>query len=401
MKMNSYGRLNLRPIAAVAIAFAIGVCLNCGTPKIYAKSGIRELSAKPFPGSARNAADHDGAGSVDVASAEERASAQPSLKNYINLSFAYWEARRYRDCVRAARLALEIKPDFAVAYNNIAAGYQSIARMDSAIDASSEAIRLSPGFSLAQNNLNWELARLRRIDENVEMTERAASSNPTSGNYVQLSQAYYDKWRYGECIEAANKALASGPDQVVAALAYNNICAANIKLGQWDSAIVAGKEALRIDPTFDLARNNLRFAMKRLSESSSATEVTSIVMNGDNERHSSPDATNQILPLGSNGLQMVSLEGTSVRTNGITLEPCYPNPTSYSALIGFSLSERSSAKLTLYDFVGREVQSLYDGIADPGAYSVTLNAASLPSGVYEYILNTPAASLSRSVIISK
>jgi len=247
-----------------------------------------------------------------------------------------------------------------------------------------------PDFTLAQNNLNWELAHLKRIGENVATSERLASVYQTSRNYVQLSQAYYDVWRYEDCIAAANKALASSPDRVSAALAYNNICAANNKLGQWDSAIVAGKEALRIAPNFNLAKNNLGFAIKSASDTLAAPVATPFVANNDNYG----SGTNPILPL-------ASALGTPASANGITLEPCYPNPASNYALISFSLSERSAAKLTLYDLVGREVELLYDGFADAGSYSITLNAASLSSGAYEYVLSTPSASLSRSIIISK
>src|ERR1019366_7717866 len=155
-------------------------------------------------------------------------------------------------------------------------------------------------------------------------------------------------WRYEDCIVAAKKALESGPDGLAAAVAYNNICAADIKLGQWDSAIVAGKEALRINPSFNLARNNLRFATESLSKVLAAAG-TPFVANGDNLSVPAEESTNPIMPL-------ASIPGTPARANGITLEPCYPNPASNSALIGFSLSDASAAKLTLYDLMGREVQ---------------------------------------------
>jgi tetratricopeptide (TPR) repeat protein len=42
--------------------------------------------------------------------------------------------------------------------------------------------------------------------------------------------------------------------------AYNNLVAAYNSLGRWDQAIQAGREALRIRPDYQLARNNVLWA---------------------------------------------------------------------------------------------------------------------------------------------
>jgi len=42
--------------------------------------------------------------------------------------------------------------------------------------------------------------------------------------------------------------------------AWNNICAANNKLGRYQEAAQACEQALRIRPDFGLARNNLQYA---------------------------------------------------------------------------------------------------------------------------------------------
>jgi len=172
------------------------------------------------------------------------------------------------------------------------------------------------------------------------------------------------------------------------------MCAAYNHLGELDCAIAAGKQALEIDPSFDLARNNLSLVMSSVNESERSNLLNSIVTCSDNTSGQASDGNSPIVPVPM-GI------GAPAKSAGMTLDPCFPNPTSNTSLINFSLSERSAVKLTLYDVMGREVQSLYDGMADPGAYSVTLNSASLPSGAYQYLLRTPSASLMRSVIISK
>ena len=45
--------------------------------------------------------------------------------------------------------------------------------------------------------------------------------------------------------------------------AYNNIAAAYSALHLWDFAIAAAQEALRIRPDYQLARNNLNWALEQ------------------------------------------------------------------------------------------------------------------------------------------
>jgi tetratricopeptide (TPR) repeat protein len=78
-------------------------------------------------------------------------------ENYLDLSLAYANAKRFRDQVTAAQQAIRLKPDFAEGYNNLAAGYEDLKMWDAAIAAAQQAIRLKPDFQLARNNLAWAL----------------------------------------------------------------------------------------------------------------------------------------------------------------------------------------------------------------------------------------------------
>lgn len=85
--------------------------------------------------------------------------ASPTPEGYLNLSLLYYRAGRYEDCIRAARRALELRPNYAEAWNNIAAGYNSLGRWDEGIAAGREAVRLAPNNDLARNNLAWALSQ--------------------------------------------------------------------------------------------------------------------------------------------------------------------------------------------------------------------------------------------------
>jgi tetratricopeptide (TPR) repeat protein len=65
---------------------------------------------------------------------------------------------------------------------------------------------------------------------------------------------------YSESIDAARRALALKADY---AEAYNNIGFAYAGLGLWEPAIAAVEEALRLQPNFQLAKNNLAWFLER------------------------------------------------------------------------------------------------------------------------------------------
>lgn len=82
-----------------------------------------------------------------------------SPENYLNLSLAYSQARRFEESLTAARHAIQLRPDYAEAYNNEAAAYEDLHRWDEAIAAARQALRLKPDFQLAQNNLAYAQAQ--------------------------------------------------------------------------------------------------------------------------------------------------------------------------------------------------------------------------------------------------
>ncbi len=79
----------------------------------------------------------------------------------------------------------------------------------------------------------------------------------------------------------------------------------------------------------------------------------------------------------------------------------YPNPFNPVTRITYSLAERVDVSLKVYDLLGREVTTLYDGVQPQGNHSVTFDAAGLTSGVYIYRLHAGEFELSRKLILLK
>ena len=63
------------------------------------------------------------------------------------------------ECIAAAKRALQLRPNYADAYNNISAAYNSMAKWDDGIQAALQAIRLNPDYQLAKNNMAWAISQ--------------------------------------------------------------------------------------------------------------------------------------------------------------------------------------------------------------------------------------------------
>jgi tetratricopeptide (TPR) repeat protein len=185
------------------------------------------------------------------------------------------------------RKAIKCNPTYFGCYYYYARFLEKHGRQAEAAPLLVKAVELGPGFGesryllmriYARQNAWESLARLAEdtLKQSPEDTtalsyselalnhadalrarEISAMIDPSPENYVWLSLAYYQNDRFEKCVEAARHALRLKPNCVEA---YNNICSAYIRLGDKAMAVQACESALKIDPGFNLARNNLRAA---------------------------------------------------------------------------------------------------------------------------------------------
>jgi len=70
------------------------------------------------------------------------------------------------------------------------------------------------------------------------------------------------------------------------------------------------------------------------------------------------------------------------------LDQNYPNPFNPSTQISFSMPTREMVRLTIYDMMGRQRLLLLNSEMAAGTHSVTVDASSLSSGIYMYVLSS-------------
>lgn len=88
---------------------------------------------------------------------------------------------------------------------------------------------------------------------------------------------------------------------------------------------------------------------------------------------------------------VVAAKGATTGTaDAFSLERVSPNPTSGAASVRFTVAESQDVRVTVYDLLGREVATLFEGTATAGANEVRVPA--LTAGVYVVRVATPTTS---------
>ena len=77
----------------------------------------------------------------------------PTAEDYINQGKIYYSFRLYYLCIAASESALDIKPDYDLAYNNMCAAYNGLGQWDNAIKVGNRGLQINPGNTLLKNNL--------------------------------------------------------------------------------------------------------------------------------------------------------------------------------------------------------------------------------------------------------
>lgn len=147
--------------------------------------------------------------------------------------------------------------------------------------------------------------------------------------------------------------------------------------------------------------NNSGFAVERKSAASSFAQVGFVAGNGTSNvahHYSYADAvapgsyTYRLKQVDHDGKFEYSKQIEA--TVGLTpadyaLSQNYPNPFNPSTMITFAVPTNQKASMKVYNLLGQEVMTLFDGEAQANQlYHVQFNASSLSSGTYFYILQT-------------
>ena len=82
-----------------------------------------------------------------------------------------------------------------------------------------------------------------------------------------------------------------------------------------------------------------------------------------------------------------------------TLLQNYPNPFNPRTEISYAIARESDVKVTIYDLLGRPLETLFRGKQAPGEHRLVWNAEGRPSGIYLYRLEAGGSSAAGKMLL--
>jgi len=150
--------------------------------------------------------------------------------------------------------AIEINPQFIMAYNNRGNAYQDKGEFDQAILDYTKAIEIDPKYASAYTNRGNAFGTKGDHDRAIENHTKAIELNPKlSEAYNNRGIAYADKGEYDRAIQDYTKAIEIDPKD---AYAYSNRGIAFDAKGEYDRAIENHIKAIEIIPKLSEVYNN-------------------------------------------------------------------------------------------------------------------------------------------------
>ncbi|MFC2150084.1 T9SS type A sorting domain-containing protein [Calditrichota bacterium] len=94
-------------------------------------------------------------------------------------------------------------------------------------------------------------------------------------------------------------------------------------------------------------------------------------------------------------------DGDVIQPHEFAIEAAYPNPFNSSLVIDYSLRSSGKINLLVFDLVGRNVGTLYEGKAVVGRHRIAWQPEGLATGVYWLVLRSKEGMLTRKVLYMK
>jgi len=203
----------------------------------------------------------------------------------------------------------------------------------------------------------------------------------TSANFLYVNDGGTNSWSSVHCVGTLSNTSAIGARVRTLAVIFGQPV--------WQVRDVAGQTCY-----YSQSGQNVSFGF------GDASAIDSVIIewpSGTIDRHGPVEV----------GHFLTAVEGgeivTDVRTGGpelpsvVSLTQNYPNPFNPSTAIEFYIGKRQGLTLKIYDLLGREVTTLFEGVSEPGVHRFSWSPSHLASGVYFYILRTEQGTLARKM----
>ena len=187
----------------------------------------------------------------------------------------------YEKAIEHYTNAINVKPDFAEAYNNRGVAYRSIGDFEAAIEDYTKAIDLDPEYANAYNNRGNAYLNIGNFETAIQDYTKAIDLKPEDASaYNSRGLAYAVKSDFDAAIKDYNKAIDLKPED---ADVYCNRGLAYAVKSDFDAAIKDYNKAIDLDPEDARFYNNRGVAYRNIGDFEAAIQDFSKAINLDPE----------------------------------------------------------------------------------------------------------------------
>jgi tetratricopeptide (TPR) repeat protein len=184
-----------------------------------------------------------------------------------------YDLQRYKDALLTYDRAIELRPDYAKAWNGQGKTLYELKKYREALTAYDKAIQIQPDYLEAWRGRGFTLSQLQRYQESVSSLDKALLLNKNQPDIWNEKGDILTKIKqYDQAIDSYNKAIELRQDYYEAwynkALVFNN-------LRRYDEALVAYDKVTEIKPAYDRAwysRGNVLVNLRRNQDAISSYE---------------------------------------------------------------------------------------------------------------------------------
>ena len=163
----------------------------------------------------------------------------------------FYELQRYQDALSNYQKAIELKPEYAQAWNGQARAFYELKNYQEALSAYDKAIQIQPDYQNAWKGRGFALSKVRRYKEAISSFDKALKLQPESPEVLNAKgEALSNLNRYDEAIKSYDKAVGLQPEYHQA---WDNKAWALYKLKRYQDALSTYEKVVQLKPSNERA----------------------------------------------------------------------------------------------------------------------------------------------------
>ena len=181
---------------------------------------------------------------------------------HFNVGTTLYQMGRIDEALPQHRQAVALAPNYAEAWGNLGTDLQSLGNNDEAVVAYRQALAIRPDMPFIRANLGVALLGLGRSAEaTTELRKSLESGTAGAREHLALATGLQMQGQFEDAVTEYQEALRFSGDGPGSAEIHNDLAIALARLGRHQESLEHFREAVRLNPRFQPAGENLKKAL--------------------------------------------------------------------------------------------------------------------------------------------